>query len=78
MSQFAEAVIPDELRLAERDPWFDRLTVLSKVEGLTTLSKVEGLTTLSEAEGESSESDELKHSILWGEQTCSYSVELNK
>jgi hypothetical protein len=69
MSQFAEAVIPDELRLAERDPWFDRLTVLNKVEGLTTPS---------EAEGESSESDELKHSILWGEQTCSYSVELNK
>jgi hypothetical protein len=39
-------VIPDELRFAERDPWFDRpfdrLTVLSKVEGLTTLSEVEG------------------------------------
>ena len=26
------------------DPWFDRLTVLSDVEGLTTLSKVEGET----------------------------------
>jgi len=46
MSQFAEPVIPDERRLAGRDHWFDRpfdrLTVLSKVEGLTTLSEVEG------------------------------------
>jgi hypothetical protein len=33
MSQFAEPVIPDEFRLAERDPWFDRLTTLSEVEG---------------------------------------------
>jgi hypothetical protein len=30
---------------------FDRLTVLSIVEGLTVPSKVEGLTTLSRAEG---------------------------
>jgi hypothetical protein len=29
MSQFAEPVIPDELRVAERDPWFDKLTTLS-------------------------------------------------
>jgi len=49
-----------------RDPWFDRpfdrLTVLSEVEGLTVLSepveslkveRVEGLTTLSNVEGES-------------------------
>jgi len=46
MSQLGESVIPDEHRFAERDPWFDRpfdrLTVLSKVEGLTTLSEVEG------------------------------------
>ena len=46
MSQFAETVIPDELLFAGRDPWFDRpfdrLTVLSKVEGRTTLSEVEG------------------------------------
>jgi hypothetical protein len=42
MSQFPEPVIPDERRFSERDPWFDRLTVLSEVEGLTTLSKVEG------------------------------------
>ena len=33
MSQFAESVIPDERRLAGRDPWFDRLTILSEVEG---------------------------------------------
>jgi hypothetical protein len=26
-------VIPDEFRFAERDPWFDRLTTLSEVEG---------------------------------------------
>jgi hypothetical protein len=30
---------------------FDKLTVLSKVEGLMALSKVEGLTALSEVEG---------------------------
>ena len=40
-----------------RRRWFDRpferLTVLSEVEGLTVLSKVEGLTTLSKIEGES-------------------------
>ena len=39
-------VIPDESACGGRDPWFDRpfdrLTVLSKVEGLTTLSEVEG------------------------------------
>jgi hypothetical protein len=46
MSQFTEPVIPDERRFAGRDPWFDRLT------------------TLSEVEGESSESDELRHSLL--------------
>jgi len=33
MSQFAEPVIPDELSFAGRDPWFDRLTTLSHVEG---------------------------------------------
>ncbi|MEJ2232460.1 MAG: hypothetical protein P8X67_00910 [Syntrophobacterales bacterium] len=46
MSQFVEPVIPDESASAGRGPWFDRsfdrLTVLSKVEGLTTLSKIEG------------------------------------
>jgi hypothetical protein len=46
MSQFTEPVIPDESADGGRDPWFerpfDRLTVLSKVEGLTTLSEVEG------------------------------------
>ena len=31
--QFAEAVIPDELRFAKRDPWLDRLTTLTEVEG---------------------------------------------
>ena len=33
MSQFAEPVIPDEAAKGGRDPWFDRLTTLSKVEG---------------------------------------------
>jgi hypothetical protein len=33
MSQFAEHVIPDERRFVGRDPWFDRLTTLSEVEG---------------------------------------------
>jgi hypothetical protein len=51
MSQFAEPVIPEERRLTGRDPWFDR-----PFDRLTVLSKVEGLTTLSEAEGESSKS----------------------
>jgi hypothetical protein len=37
MSQFAEPVIPDELRLAERDPWFDRLTTV-KVTNCDTVS----------------------------------------
>jgi len=50
MPQFAEPVIPDERRFAGRDPWFDR-----PFDRLTVLSKVEGLTTLSEVEGESSE-----------------------
>ena len=39
------SVIPDEAVQGGRDSWFDRpfdrLTVLSKVEGLTTLSEVE-------------------------------------
>jgi hypothetical protein len=51
MSQFAEAVIPDEPRFAVRDPWFDR-----PFDRLTVLSIAEGLTTLSEVEGESSKS----------------------
>jgi hypothetical protein len=50
MSQFAEPVIPDEAAKGRRDPWFDR-----PFDRLTVLSKVEGLTTLSEVEGESSE-----------------------
>jgi hypothetical protein len=33
VSQLTEPVIPDELRFAERDPWFNRLTTLSEVEG---------------------------------------------
>jgi hypothetical protein len=46
----APFVIPEELRFAGRDPWFDR-----PFDRLTVLSKVEGLTTLSEAEEDSSE-----------------------
>ena len=34
--------IHEIFRLSGQDPWFDRLTVLTKVEGLTTLSEVEG------------------------------------
>jgi hypothetical protein len=33
MSEFAEPVIPDESAYGGRDPWFDRLTTLSEVEG---------------------------------------------
>jgi hypothetical protein len=33
VSQFAEVVIPDESAYGGRDPWFDRLTTLSEVEG---------------------------------------------
>jgi hypothetical protein len=40
MSQFAEPVIPDKLRFAERDPWFDRLTTLSEVEGESSESSI--------------------------------------
>jgi hypothetical protein len=44
--QLEKAVIPGEPNWLGRDPWFDRpfdkLTVLSEVEGLTTLSEVEG------------------------------------
>jgi hypothetical protein len=36
MSQFAERVIPDESDCGGRDPWFDRLTTLSKVEGVSS------------------------------------------
>ncbi|MDH3558641.1 MAG: hypothetical protein OES18_22580 [Deltaproteobacteria bacterium] len=49
MSQFAEPVIPESADGGY--PWFDR-----PFDRLTVLSKVEGLTTLSEVEGESSES----------------------
>ena len=33
VSQFDEAVIPGEPNDCGRDPWFDRLTTLSEVEG---------------------------------------------
>jgi len=33
LSQFEKAVIPGEQNDFERDPWFDRLTTLSEVEG---------------------------------------------
>ena len=33
MSQFVTAVIPGELIEVVRDPWFDKLTTLSEVEG---------------------------------------------
>ena len=32
----ASNVIPDEPRFAGRDPWFDKLTTLSKVEGVSS------------------------------------------
>jgi len=40
MSQFTEPVIPDERRFAGRDPWFDRLTTLSEVEGESSESSI--------------------------------------
>jgi hypothetical protein len=40
MSQFAGTVIPDERRFAGRDPWFDRLTTLSEVEGESSESSI--------------------------------------
>ena len=40
MSQFTESVIPDERRFAGRDPWFDRLTTLSEVEGESSESSM--------------------------------------
>jgi hypothetical protein len=40
MSQFAETVIPDELLFAGRDPWFDRLTTLSEVEGESSVGSI--------------------------------------
>jgi len=33
VSQYLESVIPDEFTEGGRDPWFDRLTTLSEVEG---------------------------------------------
>jgi hypothetical protein len=33
LSPLAKGVIPDESAFGGRYPWFDRLTVLSKVEG---------------------------------------------
>ena len=33
MSQFEKTVIPGEQTNVVRDPWFDRLTILSEVEG---------------------------------------------
>jgi hypothetical protein len=39
-SQFTEPVMPDERRLVGRDPWFDKLTTLSEVEGESSGSSV--------------------------------------
>jgi hypothetical protein len=33
MAQFKKTLIPGEQSDLERDPWFDRLTTLSEVEG---------------------------------------------
>jgi len=45
LSRFEKTVIPGEQNDFGRDPWFgrpfDKLTVLSKVEGLTTLNEVD-------------------------------------
>ena len=40
MPQFTDPVIPDESVSGGRDPWFDRLTVLSKVEGKSSESSI--------------------------------------
>jgi hypothetical protein len=40
-SQFAEPVIPDESASGGRDPWFDRLTTLSEVEGESSKGSIE-------------------------------------
>ena len=75
MSHFAEPVIPDELRFAERDPessecamtsfdvWFPAFA--GTLSGSRLASSPDGL----------GRDDELRYSLLRGEGTCSYSAE---
>ena len=90
MSQFAEPVIPDELRFAEQDPWFDRLTTLSKVEGESSeismtsfdvwfhafAGTLSGSRLASHVAGVGRD-DELRHSPLREKGTCRRPAELN-
>jgi hypothetical protein len=69
MSQFAEPVIPDERRLAGRDPWFDMFTTLSVVEG--NPAKIQYNRILSGSRPASrfarlGRDDDLRNSLLYG------------
>ena len=90
MSQFAEPVIPDESTQGGRDPWFDRLTTLSEVEGESSEISMTSFDvwfpafagTLSGSRlafrfAGLGRDDELRHSLLRGEGACRYPAELN-
>jgi hypothetical protein len=90
MSQFAEPVIPDESAYGGQDPWFDRLTTLSKVEGESSEISMTSFdvwfpafagtlsgSRLASASGGLGRDDELRHSRLREEGTCRRPAELN-
>ena len=76
MSQFGKSVIPDESASGGRDPWFDRLTTLSEVEGESSKGSTTSFgvwfpafagtlsgSRLASAPGGLGRDDELRHSL---------------
>jgi hypothetical protein len=78
MSQFTEPVIPDERRFAGRDPESSENSITSFDVWFPAFAGTLSGSRLASAAGGLGRDDELRHSLLGGEGTCSYPAELNK
>jgi hypothetical protein len=78
MSQFAAPVIPDERRFAVRDPESSESSMTSFGVWFPAFAGTLSGSRLASAAGGLGRDDELRHSLLREEGTCSYRAELNK
>jgi hypothetical protein len=78
--EMATIVMPDESAYGGRDPWFDRLTTLSKIEGESSeiqYNQILSGSRLAPRVAGLGRDDEFRHGLLREEGTCSYPAELN-
>jgi len=77
MSQFAEPVIPDELRFAEQDPESSESSMASFDVWFPAFAGTLSGSRLASASGGLGRDDELRRSLLREERTCTCPAELN-